>query len=280
MIVSNKIDEVREKVKELKKKGKSIGLVPTMGFLHEGHGSLIRRAVSENDFVIVSDFVNPTQFGEGEDLESYPRNFDRDKKFCNDLGADMIFNPMPEEMYHNARSYVNIEELSDGLCGKTRPIHFRGVLTVVSKLFNITKADRAYFGEKDAQQLAIVKKMVEDLNFDIEIIGCPIIREDDGLAMSSRNTYLSKQERMAALCLSKAIFLGKSKIYKGMETKNLLKIMKEVIEKEPMAKIDYIEVVDSKMLQKVDVIDRDVLVAMAVYIGKTRLIDNFSWMVK
>lgn len=277
IIVAKTIDEVRAQVANWQAEGKSVGLVPTMGFLHEGHGSLIRKAVEQNDEVIVSDFVNPTQFGPNEDLESYPRDFEADKNFCEKLGASLIFNPEPDEMYEKPRAYVNIEELSDGLCGARRPVHFRGVCTVVSKLFNITKANRAYFGEKDAQQLAIIKKMVKDINFDIEIVGCPIVREEDGLAMSSRNTYLSAEERKAALCLSRAIKSGKENIKEGMSTKQLTSLMAEVIKAEPLAKIDYIEVVDAEMLQAIEKIDGKVLVAMAVYIGNTRLIDNFSW---
>lgn len=277
IIVAKTIDEVRAQVANWQAEGKSVGLVPTMGFLHEGHGSLIRKAVEQNDEVIVSDFVNPTQFGPNEDLESYPRDFEADKNFCEKLGASLIFNPEPDEMYEKPRTYVNIEELSDGLCGARRPVHFRGVCTVVSKLFNITKANRAYFGEKDAQQLAIIKKMVKDLNFDIEIVGCPIVREEDGLAMSSRNTYLSAEERKAALCLSRAIKVGKENIKEGMSTKQLTSLMAEVIDAEPLAKIDYIEVVDGEMLQAIEKIEGKVLVAMAVYIGNTRLIDNFSW---
>lgn len=277
IIVAKTIDEVRAQVANWQAEGKSVGLVPTMGFLHEGHGSLIRKAVEQNDEVIVSDFVNPTQFGPNEDLESYPRDFEADKNFCEKLGASLIFNPEPDEMYEKPRAYVNIEELSDGLCGAKRPVHFRGVCTVVSKLFNITKANRAYFGEKDAQQLAIIKKMVKDINFDIEIVGCPIVREEDGLAMSSRNTYLSAEERKAALCLSRAIKSGKENIKEGMSTKQLTSLMAEVIKAEPLAKIDYIEVVDAEMLQAIEKIEGKVLVAMAVYIGNTRLIDNFSW---
>ncbi len=275
--VAKTVKEVRHQVKIWKKEGKSVGLVPTMGFLHAGHGSLIKRAVAENDVVIVSDFVNPTQFGPNEDLESYPRDFEVDRKFCQELGAAMIFNPEPSEMYDNPKTYVNIEGLSDGLCGAKRPIHFKGVCTVVSKLFNITGAGRAYFGEKDAQQLAIIRKMVKDLNFDVEVVGCPIVREADGLAMSSRNTYLSGDERKAALCLSKSIAKGKEVIHKGMSTKQLISTMSQVIQGEPLAKIDYLEVVDGEMLKPVEIIHDPVLVAMAVYIGKTRLIDNFSW---
>lgn len=279
MIVLNTIKEVRDCLKDYRRQGKSIGLVPTMGYLHEGHGSLIQRCRQENDIVVVSVFVNPTQFGPNEDLEAYPRDFQRDSQLCEELGCDIIFHPEPSEMYKNPYTYVNIETLSDHLCGQTRPIHFKGVCTVVSKLFHIVQPDRAYFGEKDAQQLAIIKKMVIDLDFDIEIVGCPIIREEDGLAKSSRNVYLNKEERQAALCLYHSIQKGKELIHKDMKANDLIDEMKKIIHSEPLARIDYVSVVDALTLQDVEVIDQDVLVAMAVYIGKTRLIDNFSYKV-
>ena len=280
MIVLNTIKEVRDCLKDYRRQGKSIGLVPTMGYLHEGHGSLIQRCRQENDVVVVSVFVNPTQFGPNEDLEAYPRDFQRDSQLCEELGCDIIFHPEPSEMYKNPYTYVNIETLSDHLCGQTRPIHFKGVCTVVSKLFHIVQPDRAYFGEKDAQQLAIIKKMVIDLDFDIEIVGCPIIREEDGLAKSSRNVYLNKEERQAALCLYHSIQKGKELIHKDMKANDLIDEMKKIIHSEPLARIDYVSVVDALTLQDVEVIDQDVLVAMAVYIGKTRLIDNFSYKVQ
>ena len=201
----------------------------------------------------------------------------RDCRLCEDIGADLIFHPEPEEMYQNACAYVNIETLSDTLCGKTRPVHFRGVCTVVSKLFHIVAPDQAYFGQKDAQQLAIIRKMVNDLNFDIRIVGCPIIREEDGLAKSSRNTYLNPQERKAALCLYRAVQRGQEVIAAGCSSTAIWQEMKKVIDAEPLAKIDYISVVDALTMQPVEKVERDVLVAMAVYIGKTRLIDNFSY---
>ena len=277
MQVTKSIKETRDIVKEWKRQGLTVGLVPTMGFLHEGHASLIKKAREENDRVAVSVFVNPTQFGPNEDLEAYPRDFERDSALCESIGADLIFHPEPEDMYDNPCAYVSIEKLSDNLCGKTRPIHFRGVCTVVSKLFNIITPDRAYFGQKDAQQLAIIKKMVKDLNFDIEIVGCPIVREEDGLAKSSRNTYLNGEERKAALCLSRSVAKGQEIIEKGMKSEKLLGEMTAVINAEPLAKIDYVSAVDALTMGPVDEIDRPVLVAMAVYIGKTRLIDNFSW---
>ena len=277
MQVTTTVEETRKLVKNWKKEGKTIGLVPTMGFLHEGHASLIRRCREENDIVVVSDFVNPTQFGPTEDLEAYPRDFERDSELCESLGADLIFHPEPKDMYHDPHAFVSIDTLSETLCGKTRPIHFKGVCTVVTKLFHIVAPDRAYFGEKDAQQLAIIRKMVKDLNFDIEIVGCPIVREEDGLAKSSRNTYLNDKERQAALCLSRAVKTGKEVIYTGADAKEVLNPMKAIIEAEPLARIDYVMMVDALTMQPIEKADRDVLVAMAVYIGKTRLIDNFSY---
>ena len=278
MNIVKTISEVRNEVKSWRKQGLSVGLVPTMGYLHEGHKSLIDRACKENDKVVVSVFVNPTQFGPGEDLATYPRDIQRDAALCEDAGAALIFNPEPEEMYFDDfHTYVTMESLSDELCGKTRPIHFRGVCTVVSKLFHIVAPDRAYFGQKDAQQLAIIRKMVRDLNFDIEIVGCPIIREEDGLAKSSRNTYLSDEERKAALCLSRSVKLGQEIIHAGISAEELLGKMRAVIEAEPLAKIDYVSMVDALTMQPVEKADHNVLVAMAVYIGKTRLIDNFSY---
>ena len=277
MQVTKTGEETRKQIKQWKKEGKTIGLVPTMGFLHEGHASLIRKCREQNDIVVVSDFVNPTQFGPNEDLEAYPRDFERDSKLCESLGADLIFAPSPEDMYHDPHAFVSIDTLSETLCGKTRPIHFKGVCTVVTKLFHIVAPDRAYFGEKDAQQLAIIRKMVKDLNFDIEIVGCPIVREEDGLAKSSRNTYLNDKERQAALCLSRAVKTGKEVIYTGADAKEVLNSMKAIIEAEPLARIDYVMMVDALTMQPIEKADRDVLVAMAVYIGKTRLIDNFSY---
>lgn len=277
MKIVKTVEEVRAQVKEWRKEGYTVGLVPTMGFLHEGHKSLIVRAAAENDKVVVSDFVNPTQFGPGEDLESYPRDLDRDAALCEEAGADLIFNPQPSDMYFpDATTYVTMTQLNEELCGKTRPIHFRGVCTVVSKLFHIVAPDRAYFGQKDAQQLAIIKRMVRDLNFDLEIVGCPIVREDDGLAKSSRNTYLNAQERQAALCLSKAVKLGQQMAAAGeKDAAKVVGAMKELIEKEPLARIDYVEAVNGINMKPVETLDAPVLVAMAVYIGKTRLIDNF-----
>ena len=277
MKIVETIAEVREQVKQWRKEGLTVGLVPTMGYLHEGHKSLIDRAVAENDRVVVSVFVNPMQFGPSEDLESYPRDMDRDAALCEKAGASLIFHPDPSEMYHkDFSSFVDMTTLTGGLCGKTRPIHFRGVCTVVSKLFNIVVPDKAYFGQKDAQQLAVIRHMVSDLNFGIEIVGCPIIREEDGLAKSSRNTYLSAQEREAALILSKSLAKGKEALKAGeADAAKISQIILDEIATEPLAKVDYVEVVDWNTLEPVETVKEPVLVAMAVYIGKTRLIDNF-----
>ncbi len=276
MKVLGTVKEVRDQVKRWRARGLSVGLVPTMGFLHEGHGSLISKAVEQNDRVVVSVFVNPTQFGPGEDLEAYPRDMDRDSAYCESLGANVIFHPEPSEMYDpDFTTYVNMEVLSETLCGVTRPIHFRGVCTVCTKLFNIVKPDRAYFGQKDAQQLAIIRRMVRDLNMDLEIVGCPIVREEDGLAKSSRNEYLSPEERQAALILSQSIFLGEKMIAEGEKSAEAVKkAMTEKINTEPLAEIDYVEVVDGVSMQPIDEIKAPALVAIAVKIGRTRLIDN------
>lgn len=279
MKVVNSIKEVREQVKQWKKEGLTVGFVPTMGYLHEGHESLIRKASSENQRVVVSIFVNPTQFGPNEDLEAYPRDLERDMKLCENAGCTMIFHPDVEEMYGEGFStFVEVENLTKGLCGKSRPIHFRGVCTVVSKLFNIVAPHRAYFGEKDAQQLAVIKKMVKDLNMDLEVIGCPIVREEDGLAKSSRNTYLSKEERQAATVLNKALLEAKESMNSGERSaEKIIDLISAKISEEPLAKIDYVEVVDSLTMETIDKIEKTVLVAIAVFIGKTRLIDNFTY---
>ena len=254
---------------------KSVGLVPTMGFLHAGHKSLIDEARKNNEIVVVSIFVNPTQFGPGEDYEAYPRDEERDFKLCEEAGVDAVFTPDPKKFYQNHKTYVTIEDLKDNLCGKTRPIHFRGVLTVLTKLFHIFKPTNAYFGRKDAQQFLIVKKAVYDLNFGINIVPCPIKREDDGLAISSRNVYLSEEERKAAPILHKALEKGRAAIKKGMKAEDLIKIIVDEIKTEKLSDIEYVQVVDTKEIKDVDVIDGDVLVALAVRFGKTRLIDNF-----
>ena len=277
MEIVSTVAQVRAKVNEWRSQGLSVGLVPTMGFLHEGHQSLIARAVEENDRVVVSVFVNPTQFGPNEDFEAYPRDLEKDAALCQSTGASLIFHPEPEEMYPDGFcSYINMTELTGALCGKTRPIHFKGVCTVVGKLFNIVTPDRAYFGEKDAQQLAVIRRMVKDLNFGLQIVGCPIIREQDGLAKSSRNTYLNEEERKAALVLSKAIFHGRDMVEHGETSADkILGQMKDIINAEPLARIDYVEMVNMDTMENIDTVGGTTLCAMAVYIGKTRLIDNF-----
>ena len=277
MEILTTIETVRNTINAWKKQGYSIGFIPTMGYLHDGHAALIDEARKNNDKVVVSIFVNPTQFGENEDLNSYPRDLNRDKALCESHGVDLIFTPNPNEMYHDKKAYVNIVELSDTLCGVRRPIHFQGVCTVVAKLFNIIQPINAYFGEKDAQQLAIIRKMVFDLNFPVNIIGVPIVRESDGLAKSSRNTYLSSEERKAATILYKAIQEGKQCINRGASADSIINVMTNIVNTEPLAKIDYISVVDAITMQPVQEITAPVLVAMAVYIGSTRLIDNFSF---
>lgn len=271
------VEDVRKQVKVWRKEGLSVGLVPTMGYLHEGHASLIKKAVEQNDKVVVSVFLNPTQFGPTEDLEAYPRDFEADCALCESLGAAVVFHPEPSEMYApDFCTWVDMDVLSKTLCGKSRPIHFRGVCTVVSKLFHIVTPDRAYFGQKDAQQLAIIRRMVRDLNMDIEIVGCPIVREPDGLAKSSRNTYLNEAERKAALILSQSVALGQKLVEDGETSAAVVKkAMIEKIESEPLAKIDYVEAVDGLSMQPVEEIKSPTLIAMAVFIGKTRLIDNF-----
>lgn len=277
MKIVKTICEVREQVSTWKKDGLSIGFVPTMGYLHEGHGSLIKEANKNNDKVVVSIFVNPIQFGPKEDLASYPRDLEKDTILCTECGADLIFAPEVTEMYPNGEiiTSVNVSNISEGLCGSKRPGHFQGVCTVVSKLFNIVAPDRAYFGEKDAQQLAVIKNMVKELNFPIEITGCPIVREDDGLAKSSRNTYLNEEERKAALVLNKSLKLAKERFDSGINSASIIKIhIEDFINKEPLATIDYVEIVDSLTMESVTIIGENTMIALAVFIGKTRLIDN------
>lgn len=277
MKIVSTVEEVRAEVKRWREEGLTVGLVPTMGYLHEGHKSLIDKAVEQNDKVVVSVFVNPIQFGPTEDLATYPRDLQRDSVLCENAGADLIFHPEKEDMYFDDFcTYIDMENLTKGLCGKTRPTHFRGVCTVVGKLFNIVQPDRAYFGQKDAQQLAVIRRMVRDLNFNLEIIGCPIVREEDGLAKSSRNTYLSPEERQAATILHKGLTKGEELVRGGEKNAaTVINAIREVIETEPLAKIDYVEMVDFDNIQPVETIEGTVLTAVAVYIGKTRLIDNF-----
>ena len=278
MKIATTIAEVRAQVREWKQQGLTVGLVPTMGYLHEGHASLVKTSVQQCDRTVASVFLNPTQFGPGEDLETYPRDFEHDCALLTECGCDMVFHPEVSEMYPDGfATFVEVQsEMPRQLCGKTRPIHFRGVCTVVSKLFNIVTPDKAFFGQKDAQQLAIIRRMVLDLSMGIEIVGCPIVREADGLAKSSRNTYLSAEERTAATVLHKGLTVGEELLRSG--EKNAAKVVAEirkVIENEPLAKIDYVELVDWNTLKPVETVSGEVLCAVAVYIGKTRLIDNF-----
>ena len=279
MKIAYTVEDVKSQVREWKKEGLTVGLVPTMGYLHEGHESLIKRAVAENDRVVVSVFLNPTQFAPNEDLASYPRDFEADTKLCEGAGAALVFHPEPSEMYaEDACTFVDMTAVTKELCGKSRPIHFRGVCTVVNKLMNISMADRAYFGQKDAQQLAVIRRMVRDLNMNVEVVGCPIIREADGLAKSSRNTYLSEEERKAGLVLSQAVKLGQKLVAEGEKSAAAVTgAMSELISAEPLAKIDYVSMVSWDSIEPVETIEGPVLVAMAVYIGKTRLIDNFIY---
>ena len=270
------VAEARAALSEARRRGESIGFVPTMGYLHEGHLALIRRARAENGFVAVSIFVNPTQFGPNEDFARYPRDLPRDLDLCRGAGVDLVFAPEAAEMYPPGfQTYVEVEDLSRGLCGASRPGHFRGVATVVTKLFNIIGPDRAYFGEKDAQQLRVIKRMVLDLNLPVAIVAVPTVREPDGLAMSSRNTYLAPEERRAALVLYRALSSAEEIFGRGERRAGaILARMREIIEAEPLARIDYVAVVDDETLAPVEEIDRPVLVALAVFIGRTRLIDN------
>jgi pantoate--beta-alanine ligase len=251
MLILHTINETREFVSDVKREGKSVGLVPTMGYFHEGHLSLMQQAREDNDIVVVSLFVNPTQFGPGEDFDRYPRDLQRDAQMAEEVGVDLIFNPSSEEMYPPGyQTYVEVEELSKGLCGAFRPGHFRGVATVVLKLFNIVQPDRAYFGEKDYQQLKVIQRMVRDLNVPVEIISMPIVREPDGLAMSSRNTYLSPVEREAALVLSKSLRYAQDLVDQGVTSvSDLREKVEEFIRREPLAQIDYVAVVDPETLE-------------------------------
>lgn len=272
------VAELQQIVKETKKAGKSIGLVPTMGALHEGHASLIKAAHAENDFTIVSDFVNPTQFGPTEDLDAYPRTLDHDCKLAEEMGADVLFAPSPNEMYPSRdMTWVEVTgDITKVLCGRTRPIHFRGVATVVSKLFNLAQPDKAYFGQKDAQQAQVLKRMVKDLFFPLEIRVMPIVREADGLAKSSRNVYLNKAERSAAVILSKSLAKAKAAFEAGeRDSAKLIALVTEMIQTEPLSNIDYVEMYQLPDLTPAEkTVTTDHLLAVAVKFGTTRLIDN------
>ena len=276
-MVIKTIEKLRETLAVARRENKTIGFVPTMGFLHEGHLSLIRKANQENHLVVVSIFVNPTQFGPNEDFETYPRDIEQDTKLANEAGADIIFNPSATEIYpEGSSSWVNVEgDITSVLCGASRPTHFRGVTTVVNILFNIVKPHKAYFGQKDAQQAAVLTKMVRDLHIDLELVVCPIVREADGLALSSRNTYLSSEERQQALILNQSL-LKANEAYKEGETstKTLTLLIEESITSMPLAQTDYVSIYSYPSLKEIDQINGSSIIAVAVRFGKTRLIDN------
>jgi len=276
MKVIKKSKELQTLIEREKKKGKIIGLVPTMGYLHSGHISLIKRAKKDCGIVVVSIYVNPTQFGPGEDYQRYPRDLERDKKLAKEAGTDILFVPSDEEIYPDSfHTYIQVEELSGRLCGVSRPIHFRGVATIVAKLFNIVKPTKAYFGWKDAQQLIILKKMVKDLNMDVEVVGLPTVREKDGLAISSRNKYLSKQERKIAPILYQALVKAKKMVNSGENNSaRVLQQAKDLIKKKKGVKIDYLKAINLIDLKNAKKIKKNTLIAIAAWIGKTRLIDN------
>ena len=276
MRIIRSIKEMADCSRRLRKKGQRIGFVPTMGYLHEGHLSLIRKARRETDIVVVSIFVNPAQFGPREDFRKYPRNFRGDRQLAESCGVDIIFYPNAKEMYPESyRTYVNVGEITENLCGASRPGHFRGVTTIVAKLFNIVQPDIAYFGQKDAQQAAVIEQMARDLNMPVKIKVLPTVREKDGLAMSSRNAYLNKKQRQDALVLHRSLLRARSLIKSGEKNARRIKaVMKSMINKKRTAKIDYISIVDTKNLKDVDRIKNRVLIALAIKIGPTRLIDN------
>ncbi|MBN2796443.1 MAG: pantoate--beta-alanine ligase [Clostridia bacterium] len=277
MQIIKTVKELRSVVKSAKKEGKTVGFVPTMGFLHDGHMSLVDYAKKDNDFVVVSIFVNPTQFGENEDLDAYPRDVEGDTRKLENRDVDVLFFPSVEEMYpHGYSTYVNVEgEMTGVLCGSSRPGHFKGVATIVTKLFNMVSPDNAYFGQKDAQQVSVIERMVRDLNMDLNIIPCPIFREEDGLAMSSRNTYLSEQERKDALVLSQSLFEAKNRIEQGERiSKKIIDGIVDKIKTIDYAIIDYVEIVDALTLNKIETLEGEILIALAVKVGKPRLIDN------
>ena len=276
MEVAETIKSVRRLVKAARSKGNKIGLVPTMGALHIGHICLIEKAVKGSDFVVVSIFVNPTQFGPAEDFEKYPRPFESDLEICRKAGVDVVFAPSPQEMYKKENlTWVNVEKLTEPLCGRSRPRHLRGVTTVCAKLFNIVEPDVAYFGQKDAQQAIVIKRMVADLNSQVEIVVCPTVREPDGLAVSSRNKYLSEQQRKDATCIYKALKKCESLVEAGTtDSKTIIGEMKQILNQVSSIEIEYISIVDAESLQELERIAGKALAAVAVKIGSARLIDN------
>ncbi|MGH9545192.1 MAG: pantoate--beta-alanine ligase [Terriglobales bacterium] len=276
MKICHTIDEMRAASRAARRAGKSLGLVPTMGALHEGHLSLVRMAKTQCDSVVVSIFVNPLQFGPNEDLAKYPRNFDRDLELLEQEGVGFIFAPSVEEMYPpGAVTYVTVEGLSDKLCGRSRPGHFRGVTTVVAKLFHIVQPDRAFFGQKDAAQSAIIRRMVRDLNLPVQIVVGPVVREPDGLAMSSRNAYLDPRQRHSALVLNRSLVAVQRRFDEGEhKTRALIEVGRHTFAQEPSVQLDYFEIVDPETLDPVDDFSRSALVAVAAFVGEARLIDN------
>lgn len=277
MSLITEISSLKQQLYKHKTKGETIGFVPTMGYLHEGHLSLIKKAKKQNDIVVVSVFVNPTQFAPHEDYDSYPRDIERDYRLAKQAGADLVFHPDVREIYpEGATTFVEVEgDITKKLCGASRPSHFKGVTTVVNILFNLVEPDKAYFGQKDAQQVIVLKKMVRDLHIPVEIIVCPIVREADGLAMSSRNTYLSDDERKQALILNQALYSAKERYTKGEKSVKALKgLVTQMIATQPLAVIDYVEILDATTLDNIEEVERTALAAVAVKFGKTRLIDN------
>jgi pantoate--beta-alanine ligase len=276
MKICKTIEEMRSASSVTRREGKRFGFVPTMGALHEGHLSLVRAAQAKSDVVAVSIFVNPLQFGPTEDLAQYPRSFERDRELLEKEAVDILFAPQPEEMYpKGAVTYVTVEGLSEKLCGRSRAGHFRGVTTVVAKLFHIVEPDLAFFGQKDAAQATIIRRMVRDLNLPVEIVVCPIVREPDGLAMSSRNAYLSPQERKTALVLNRSLTETKNRFDQGERSAVvLIAAGKQVLAQEPAARLDYFEIVDPLTLDTMQELTSPALVAVAAFIGNTRLIDN------
>lgn len=276
MRIINTIQEMKSYIKEIKKEQKVIGLVPTMGYLHEGHLTLMREAKKQGDIVVISIFVNPLQFGVNEDFDDYPRNLDVDSQLAESVGVDIIFHPTIKEMYPtNYNTFVDVQKITETLCGASRPGHFKGVTTVVNKLFNIVQPDYAFFGQKDAQQVLVLKKMIADLNMNLEIKIVPIVREADGLALSSRNVFLSKEERQAALILNKSLNEARKTILSGERNYTVIKqLIEQLVATEPLVRVDYIALKSWPLLEDQEIIADQILIAMACFVGKTRLIDN------
>ncbi len=276
MEIVTSIVRMKELADRWRKEGRVISFVPTMGYLHDGHLALMKMARNKGDILVISIFVNPVQFGPGEDFERYPRDFERDKRLAESIGVDVIFMPEVSEMYPEGfQTYVEVTEVSKPLCGKSRPGHFRGVTTVVAKLFNIVKPHLAIFGEKDYQQLQVIKRMVKDLNMDVEIVGHPIVREEDGLAMSSRNVYLSPDERKVALRISRSLEVARNLVKEGVNSSDdVIREVRKILTPDDKLKIDYVEIRDPESLESVSEITSPVLLAIAAFVGKARLIDN------